>query len=117
MLIKCKILLLCCLVFLRFSSVAQTGSKQTIRDNQSVFEPITTNAYTDSLFFQNLKKSEKERDRLNNPPTVEEIKTIDVRQRIKSYEMARDKYLVNSQEYRDVQSKIDRLKFEFDIKE
>lgn len=104
-----------CLLIISFSSCAQSPAKNTIQVESNVFVPITTDDYTDSLYLQNLKKSENEVYRLNNPPKVEESRVIDIQERIKNYEIARDKYHVNSQEYRDIQSKIDRLKFENEI--
>lgn len=114
-----KYLIVMIFIGISFYCSAQNSNITENRGDQKVneFIPITTDAYTDSLFLQNLKKSEVEISRLNNPPIVGKAKVLDVQERIKNYEVARNKHSINSKEYRDVQAKIDRLKFEYDIKE
>ena len=109
-------LISCCLICLSTNSFAQ-GASSNQRENQDEFIPITTDAYTDSLYFQNLEKSRAEETRLNNPPIIEVLSPIGIEERIHNYEVIRDGYSKNSKEYLDVQHKIDRLINELNTKE
>lgn len=108
-----KTILLICLVILSLSkSHAQSNVQNENIDNQNVFTPITTDAYTDSLYFKNLEKSKAEINRLNNPPTIQVTSPLPLNERIKNYEAIRDNYPKNSTEYNDIQFKINKLKKE-----
>jgi hypothetical protein len=101
-------LISCCLVFFNLGAFAQSTTSN-VKEKQEVFIPIATDAYTDSLYFQNLEKSKAETLRLNNPPIIKVSSPLGLKERIKNYEISRDKYFKNSKEYLDIQAKIDRL--------